>query len=166
MKFKSLVTALCAGSMLFGAVVASASPYYYLSTGKHGEKRFSQTPPTDTTKFERIMVRADGRISDAQSHANSNTHTSNLNPQAQTAEVPATMTEAQRIAELEKQVQEQQIQQVAERCRTMRANLAAYSTGGRVYETNANGERVYLNDQEISSKRQRTIDAINQHCSS
>lgn len=79
--------------------------------------------------------------------------------------VPVANPDAERADAAEKALKEQQAQILAERCEAMRKNLAAYNTGGRIYDTNANGERVYLNDQEISSKKQRTIDAIAKDCS-
>lgn len=65
---------------------------------------------------------------------------------------------------MEKQLAEQKATALARDCQAMRANLANLSTGGRTYETNAQGERVYLNDQEVSARRQQTMDAINKNC--
>lgn len=82
------------------------------------------------------------------------------------APAPAANSDAERAAAAEKALQEQNAKIMAERCENMRRNLAAYNTGGRIYDTNpSTGERIYLNDQEISSKKQRTMDAIAKDCS-
>ncbi|TWV84691.1 hypothetical protein [Moraxella sp. VT-16-12] len=125
----------------------------YKSVGKHGETLYSQFMPKGTTNYETLQMRSDGRTASAGQMANL--------PDPATA---PTNNDTQRIAEQQKQIDELKAQEEARRCQTMRANLANLSTGGRIYETNANGERVYLNDQEISAKKQRTADAIKQYC--
>lgn len=151
MKLRSL-TALIVTALLM-AHSHAATTIIYKSTGKNGEVRYTQLRPNDASKYEAIEMRSDGRQASAGQMA-----------QLPTEQTPAPISEAQRIAELEKQVKEQQAQEMTRHCQNLRSNLANLSTGGRIYETNANGERVYLNDQEISSKKQRTLDAINKHC--
>ena len=151
MKFHTL-TALLLTSFL-ATSVHSATTTIYKSVGKNGETRYTQLRPSDTTKYEVIEMRSDGRTASTGQMA-----------QLPAEQAPATNSSEQRISELEKQIKEQQAQELARHCQTMRNNLANLSTGGRIYETNANGERVYLNDQEISSKKQRTLDTINKHC--
>lgn len=139
-------------SALIGTSFASTT--VYKSVGKNGEVRFSQMQPNDTKNFEVIQIRSDGRQASAGQMAQI--------PDATAA--PAPSAEAQRLAEMEKQLAEQKATALARDCQAMRANLANLSTGGRTYETNAQGERVYLNDQEVSARRQQTMDAINKNC--
>lgn len=153
MKFLTLATLLLTGSLLTTANANTITVYE--STGKHGEKRFSQIPPNDTKDYTLREFRRDGRIAD----------TGRMASLPEQAVPPAPNPDAQRADEAEKALKEQRAKELAERCKTMRTNLAAFSTGGRIYETNDKGERVYLNDQEISSKKQRTQDAINKECS-
>lgn len=153
MKFYAISTAL----VLLGCAIISThatTTTVYKSVGKRGEVRYSQLQPKNV-KFETIQMRSDGRTASA----------------GQMAQLPDPATaptsqsaESQRIAELEKQVQEQKAAEMARHCQNMRANLANLNTGGRIYETNEQGQRVYLNDQEISAKKQKTLDTINQHC--
>lgn len=153
MKFPLLsISILCLGALF--SIANGATTTIYKSVGKKGEVLYSQIQPKGG-KYETLEMRSDGRTADAGQQAQI--------PDATAATAPSA-AESQRIAELEKQVKEQQANEMARHCQNMRANLANLSTGGRVYETNAQGERVYLNDQEISSRRQRTLDAINQSC--
>lgn len=145
----TVVLSTCLVSTSFAATTI------YKSVGKNGEPRFSQMQPTDTKNFEVIQMRSDGRQA-------------NAGQMAQIPDATATPTpnsEAQRIADLEKQVNEQKANELARQCQAMRTNLANLSTGGRTYETNEKGERVYLNDQEVSARRQQIMSAIEQNCS-
>ncbi len=151
MKFHTLTALFLTSTLAISTHAATTT--IYKSIGKNGEVRYTQLRPNDASKYEVIEMRSDGRQASAGQHA-----------QLPTEQAPATNSDSQRLAELEKQVKEQQAQELARHCQTMRANLANLSTGGRIYETNANGERVYLNDQEISSKKQRTLETINKHC--
>lgn len=146
--------AVVAMTSLFMTAHASTTTVYQ-SVGKNGEVFFSQFMPKGTSKYEVLQMRSDGRTASAGNMANL--------PDPAT---PATTqsAEAKQIAEQQKQIDELKTQGMLERCQTLRSNLANLNTGGRIYETNANGERVYLNDQEISAKRQRTADSIKQYC--
>lgn len=143
---------------LFATTSHANTTTIYKSKGKYGETVFSQFMPKGTTNYEALQMRSDGRTADA----------------GKMASIPDPATpnsDAQKIAEQQKQIDElkaqeatRQAQEMARHCQNMRANLANLSTGGRIYETNTQGQRVYLNDQEISAKKQRTADSIKQHC--
>ncbi|MBE9578108.1 MULTISPECIES: hypothetical protein [Moraxella] len=150
MKLHTL-TALLLSVVTFG-ITANANTTIYESIGKHGEVVYSQMQPKNTTNFKVHSMRNDGRVADA----------GQLSEQTQQQAAPS--PEAQRIADLEQQNQALQNQELANRCQSLRANFANLTIGGRIFETNANGERVYLNDQEISSKRQQHQQLINQYC--
>lgn len=136
-----------------GMTAVAATTTVYQSIGKHGEVRYSQMQPDDTKNFQVLQMRSDGRTADAGAMAQQ--------PEQAAAPTP----EAQKIADLEKQNKDLQNQELASRCQSLRSNFANLSIGGRIYETNAQGEKVYLNDQEISSRRQRHEQMINQYCS-
>lgn len=162
MKLINLTTLVLIGALLVTTAHARTTNVYHIKS----QSKFMQTNPKgvlctpievqDNNDCKIMPMRDDGRMSDAGQMAT-------LPERTTTAPVPASSAE-QRAEEAEKALKEQQAKILAERCQTMRTNLAAYGAGGRIYETNANGERVYLNDQEISSKRQRTIDAIEKEC--
>ncbi|WP_066805136.1 hypothetical protein [Moraxella oblonga] len=161
MKFSNLTTLLLTGVLLTTAHAGTTTVYHVKSQSK-----FMQTNPKgvlctpidvkDNNDCKIMSMRDDGRMADAGQMATL--------PERATAAPAPTSSAEQRADEAEKALKEQQAKILAEKCQAMRTNLAAYGTGGRIYETNANGERVYLNDQEISSKRQRTIDAIEREC--
>lgn len=152
MRFFNLVALCLAGVMMTTAQANTTT--IYKSIGKKGEVRYSQVRPTDTNSFETLVMRSDGRTNDA----------GKMSTLPEQPTPPSPNADALRAETAEKQLQEQRAQETARICQNLRANLAAYSTGGRIFETNAEGQKVYLNDQEISSKKQRTIDTINQHC--
>lgn len=149
MKFHILTSLLIA--TVFSMTTHAATTTVYKSVGKHGEVRYSQMQPKDTTNFEVLEIRSDGR-------------TNNAGQMAQLPETTSMTPEAQRIADLEKQNQSLQNQELANRCQSIRSNFANLTVGGRLFETNAQGERVYLNDQEISSRRQRHQQMLDQYC--
>lgn len=149
MKFHILTSLLITAT--FSMTAHAATTTVYKSVGKHGEVRYSQMQPKDTTNFEVLEIRSDGR-------------TNNAGQMAQLPETNSMTPEAQRIADLEKQNQALQNQELANRCQSLRANFANLTVGGRLFETNAQGERVYLNDQEISSRRQRHQQMLDQYC--
>lgn len=123
----------------------------YKSIGAHGEVKYSQLPPKNAQNVEAIEFRSDGRV---------NTPGTQAAPPVD----PATAQQNQ-VNQLSRQVQELQERENAQRCQTLRNNLANLNIGGRIYEMDASGNRVYLNDQEINSRRTRIQQAISQYCS-
>lgn len=146
------LTALLLSTAVFGMTTHATSTTVYKSVGKHGEVRYSQMQPKDTKNFQAFEIRSDGRTFDAGQLAQQTESTPNINP------------EAQRIADLEQQNKALKNQELANRCQSLRTNFANLTIGGRIFEINAQGEKVYLNDQEISSRRQRHQQMIDQYC--
>lgn len=54
----------------------------------------------------------------------------------------------------------------AQNCKNQKANLASLDKGGRIYETGADGERIYLNEEQINEKRDSINQSIEQNCAS
>lgn len=151
MKIHTL-TALLLSTTVFSMTTHATSTTVYKSVGKHGEVRYSQMQPQDTKNFQAFEMRSDGRTSDVGQLAQ------------QTESTPDTNPEAKRIADLEQQNKTLKTQELANRCQSLRTNFANLTIGGRIFEINAQGEKVYLNDQEISSRRQRHQQMIDQYC--
>lgn len=149
MKFHTLTPLLLAAFL--GMTANAATTTLYKSVGKYGEVRYTQMQPKGTDNFQVLELRGDGRTTDA-------------GQMSQLPETAPASPEAQRIADLEKQNKALQNQELANRCQSLRANFANLTIGGRIFETNAQGEKVYLNDQEISSRRQRHQQMIDQYC--
>lgn len=121
----------------------------YKSIGAYNEVKYSQTPPKDG-KYEEIPFRSDGRIN---------------TPGTQAPPDPNMMLPQDQTQELSQQVQELKDRENAQRCQSLRNNLANLNIGGRIYEMDSAGNRTYLNDQEINSRRTRIQQAISQYCS-
>lgn len=137
----------------FLSLTANANTYtVYKTVGEHGEVKYSQMQPAVGVKFEAIQFRSDGRTNTPGAMA------------APTVD-PNTTADQNRIAELERQMQEQQAREKSERCQRLRQNLANLEMGGRIYETQADGSRTFLNDQQIVERRTRAQQTIAQHCS-
>lgn len=124
----------------------------YKSIGPHGEVRYSQDVPRDAKNLEVMEFRSDGRTNTAGQMA------------APTIDPNVAAQQNQMLA-LEQQVKELKDKENAQRCQSLRNNLANLNIGGRLYEMDKNGNRVFLNDQEIQSKRDRTQKALNDFCS-
>lgn len=135
---------------------ASHAIQVYKSIGAHGEVKYSQHAPQNGKNVEMIEFRSDGRQTNAgqmagKTEANQNTTTPD--------------PEAQRVAQLEARIKEQEANANAQRCQSLRNNLTNLNVGGRIYEMDDNGNRQYLDGREIELKRERVQQAITQYCS-
>lgn len=134
---------------------ASHAIQVYKSIGVHGEVKYSQHPPQNGTNVEVIEFRSDGRQNNAGQMAgrtSTDQNTSTLDP------------EAQRIAQLEARIKEQEASEIAQRCQSLRNNLTNLNVGGRIYELDDSGQKKYLDSREIELKRERVQQAIGQYC--
>ncbi|WP_199507798.1 MULTISPECIES: DUF4124 domain-containing protein [unclassified Psychrobacter] len=145
---------LLTATLLLGTTSASQAVQVYKSVGTYGEVKYSQYPPQKSKNYEVIEFRSDGRQNDAGQMAGK----TNSNQAA------APDPEAQRIAELEARIKEQDANANAQRCQSLRNNLTNLNVGGRIYEMDDNGNRRYLDGREIELKRERVQQAINQYC--
>lgn len=123
----------------------------YKSTGPHGEVRYSQSQPAHNVKYEVLEFRSDGRT---------NTTGTHVDPVTNAAEDP----QQSQIAALNQQIKEMEQRENAQRCQSLRNNLANLNIGGRLYETDASGNRVFLSEQEINSRRERAQKMIAEYC--
>lgn len=147
---KYIISPLVALALLSAPALANESTVYR-STGIHGEKRYTQLQPTDGSSFETLRFRNDGRRGAVPVNAGVNEYAQN--------------PEQSRIMELEARIQDQEHAQQAQRCQQLRNNLANLNVGGRVYEVDGAGNRQFLSDQDINTKRERIQQAISQFCS-
>ncbi len=73
----------------------------------------------------------------------------------------------QQLAEQEKknnEVKEQQDKEKEANCKAAKANLAAYTQGGRIYNVNEKGERDYLDDKSLSEGKIQAQNDIDKNC--
>ena len=135
---------------------ASHAIQVYKSVGAHGEVKYSQHAPQNSNNYEVIEFRSDGRQNDAGKMAGKTDATQETN---------TIDPEAQRVAQLEARIKEQEANANAQRCQSLRNNLTNLNVGGRIYEMDDNGNRRYLDGREIELKRERVQQAITQYCS-
>lgn len=73
----------------------------------------------------------------------------------------------QKVAEQEKhnrQVAEEQVKAKADNCKAARANLSAYTQGGRIYKTNDQGGRDYMDDKALEAGKAQTQQDVEANC--
>jgi len=150
-----LLVSMSAACMLMLSMNASHAVQVYKSIGAYGEVKYSQHKPQDGKNVEMIEFRSDGRQNNAGQMAGKTN--ANQNNNTETAE-------EQRIAQLEARLKEQDAQENAQRCQSLRNNLTNLNVGGRIYEMDADGNREYLDGREIELKRERVQQAIDQYC--
>lgn len=125
------------------------------TTGTHGEIKYSQVissnPTSDCRGGEIVGFRNDGRQNTPGALAPASVD-------------PNVTADQNRIAELERQMKERDERDKAERCQRLRQNLNNLAMGGKLYETQPDGSRTFLNDQQITEQRARTEQTIAQHC--
>lgn len=149
---------------------------------KNGVVRYSDTPPYTTQKVDTIgkskasrqapaaqAITSQPEASPTEIGAKSSKKTLNQFKDIEEgkAEAQQAAREQAKRAEAEKrnrEEKERQAKQKQENCRVARANYQNYAQGGRVYETDANGERKYLGDTELAAGKIRAQAEINQYC--
>lgn len=145
-------TALLA--LVLGTPIAFANTYtVYKSVGTHGEVKYTQTAPKGVKNVEVLQIRYDGRQN----------NTGELAPPPVDANETA---EQNKTSELERRLKEMEERENAQRCRTLRNNLANLNIGGKIYEMDDKGNRTYLNSQEVDTRRTRVQQAISEFCQS
>lgn len=136
------------------STTAFANTYtVYQSTGTNGEIRYTQTAPKGAKNVEVLQIRNDGR---------QNTPGEMAPPPVNSNET----TQSNQAAELERRLKDMEDRDTAQRCRSLRNNLANFKIGGKLYQMDDSGNRTYLSSQEIDSRRETTQQMINQFCGS
>lgn len=137
--------------LVFGFGTATYANTYtvYKTIGTNGVPTFSQIPPSNMTNVEVLNFRNDGRVTTPAEELPSSNNTNAQQTQ---------------VNELEQRVNELQARENAQRCQALKNSLANMNMGGKIYEMDDSGNRVYLNDQQIQERRQRAQQAIAQFC--
>lgn len=167
-------------ALLLVPVLGQAEIYKW--TDKNGVVRYSDTPPYTTQKVDTIgrtkapkpapaaqANTSQPKASPTEAGAKSSKKTLNQLQDieaAEEAEQQAARAKAKR-AEVEKKNKEEKERQAKierENCLAARANYQNYAQGGRIYETDANGERKYLGDADLSAGKARAQAEINKYC--
>lgn len=141
---------------------------------KDGKVRYSDTPPPSNVKQEAII----GKKKPAEPTGKEPLAPVDKAPTAPVVGTPNTMEpppnpedlaaeKRQQNAEAEKknkQEKEAEAKRKAENCSAAKANLEAYTQGGRVYKMNEKGERQYMDDSDFKAGKEQAQQEINENC--
>ncbi len=126
----------------------------YKSIGPNGEPRYTQEKPRNVAEFDTISLRNDGRR-EQQGEMAGKTNT----PQV------AKLTQAEQQAlMLQERMRKEEEQGLVRKCQALRNNLTNLNIGGKIYETDEQGNKKYLSDSEINDKKAKIRQAIAQFC--
>lgn len=126
----------------------------YKSIGPNGEPRYTQEKPRNVEEFDTISLRSDGRR-EQQGEMAGKTNT----PQV------AQLTPAeQQMKMLKERMKKEEEESLVRKCQTLRNNLTNLNIGGKIYESDADGNKKYLSDSEINDKKNKIRQAIAQFC--
>ncbi|HEY8354767.1 MAG TPA: DUF4124 domain-containing protein [Methylophilaceae bacterium] len=148
-KFAWLALALMLGT----AQTAGAAIYKWKD--KDGVTRYSDTPPPAGVNYETMGgSRKPQSVTPPAAPAAAKTE---QQPEAATAETPEQAQERQRVEAENKRIR-------AQNCTAARANLQAFTQGGRLSRINEKGEREYLGDEDLAREAEKARKDIAEYC--
>ena len=152
-----LLLALLSGSLLAAPVTAET----YKWKDADGKVHYSDQPPPPNAKDEAIVK---PRKQSAPVSTGKGAPTTKAKTYVeQEAEFKKRQVEAaEREAEDKKKADE--VAQKKQNCDQARAELRTLQAGGRVTQTNAQGEREYLNDAQIAQEMERSKKVVDSWC--
>jgi len=154
--------------MYLGLMVALATPMLvdaqiYKWKDKNGVTRYSDTPPTDNVKVDKIGKEKTTKPAPAAEKE--------ANPAANNKTQPNSEDEAAQLrarnAEIEKKNKEEKAAQAklkAENCRSAKADYETFIQGGRIYQMNEKGEREYFDDAALNERKAQAQANMQQYC--
>ncbi len=154
--------------LYIGLVVALATPMLvdaqiYKWKDKNGVTRYSDTPPTDNVKVDKIGKEKTTKPAPAAEKE--------ANPAANNKTQPDSEDEAAQLrarnAEIEKKNKEEKAAQAklkAENCRSAKADYETFIQGGRIYQMNEKGEREYFDDAALNERKAKAQANMQQYC--
>jgi len=154
--------------MYLGLMVALATPMLvdaqiYKWKDKNGVTRYSDTPPTDNVKVDKIGKEKTTKPAPAAEKE--------ANPAANNKTQPDSEDEAAQLrarnAEIEKKNKEEKAAQAklkAENCRSAKADYETFIQGGRIYQMNEKGEREYFDDAALNERKAKAQADMQQYC--
>jgi type IV secretory pathway VirB10-like protein len=167
-----LLTLLLAVLVLTVSGLGQAEVYKWKD--KDGTTKYSDTPPPSNIKQEAIRGKKKATVP---------TGNAPLSPVQPAPVIPVggvpidvepprspediAAEERQQKAEAEKnnkKEKEADAKRKAENCSAAKANMQTYTQGGRVYEMNEKGERVYMDESGFKAGREKAQQEINENC--
>src|SRR5262245_43751227 len=149
---------LLLGATLIAALPAAAQQLYKY-TGPDGKVQYSDRPPPDGRKAEKVTSSRLGSVPSAPVAAANTDAAKSDSAKASAPKTPAEQDQAFRQRRLEqdekarkdeKLAQEQQAK--AESCAAARRELAGMQNGARVGRINEKGERIFLDDNQVQGE--------------
>ncbi len=149
-------------------MIALASPILadaqiYKWKDKNGVTRYSDTPPPDNVKVDKIGKE---KTTNSTPPAAKDTKPVETNGGQVDAEDAAAKLRA-RNAEIEKKNNEEKAAQAklkAENCRAAKADYETFAQGGRIYQVNEKGEREYFDDAGLNERKAKAQSEMQQYC--
>jgi hypothetical protein len=122
------------------------------SIGKKNTKAPVQAPATPSENSTTVITNKDGAIVSKEAKPLT---------KEEAAAQRAKDAEAQKKVDAAKQA-ELKVRQ--ENCAISRRNLATYTNGGRIFDTDAKGERSYLGDEDIAKRKAEAQRDVEKYC--
>jgi hypothetical protein len=157
---------LCIMLLVAAALPLVVQAEVYKWKDKDGTVRYSDTPPTSNIKTETVVKKK--AVAAPATNAAASTKPAVQRPSVAVPETPDAAAERRReqaeIDKRNKQEKEAEAQRKAENCIAAKSNMEAYTQGGRIYNINEKGERVYMDEQAFEQGRQKAQKEINENC--
>ncbi len=159
-------------ALTLGVMTTSAFAEIYKWKDKDGVTRYTDTPPPNGVKSLSTIGRKAAKPS-VPASAEVEAAKANTNDMAQTTpkiddNSPTALAEKRRqLAETEKKNKAEKEAEQKRRelnCNTAKANFQTYSQGGRIYKTNAQGEREYLGDDDLKNGVTQAQKEMQENC--
>lgn len=163
---------LLASALLVSITSVSALAEIYKWKDKDGVTRYTDTPPPNGTKDYQTLGNKASKPPQTPSPeaAEAQSITKDMqrvSPKSEEASAEALAEKRRQLAETEKRNKAEKEAEQKRRvlnCNAAKANLQAYSQGGRIYKTNSQGERVYLGDEDLEVGMNQAQREINENC--
>lgn len=159
-------------ALTLGVLAAPAFAEIYKWKDKDGVTRYTDTPPPNGVKpLSTIGKKATKPATTTSAETDAAKLTTNDTSQT-TPKIddnsPAALAEKRRqLAETEKKNKAEKEAEQKRRelnCNTAKANFQTYSQGGRIYKTNAQGEREYLGDEDLKNGVAQAQKEMQENC--
>lgn len=160
--------------MYLGLMIVLATPMLvdaqiYKWKDKNGVTRYSDTPPTDNVKVDKIGKEKTSKpMPEVGDGAKPNQTKPGQNGEVQADSEDEAARLRARNAEIEKKNKEEKAAQAkirAENCRSAKADYETFAQGGRIYQMNEKGEREYFDDTGLNERKARAQAEMQQYCS-
>ncbi len=157
------LAALCAVSLL---ALPAAAQQLYKYVGPDGRVQYTDRPPTDGQKAEKVTS---SHLSSVPSGASATAAPGTEQGSAPKSTAEQEQAFRQRRMEAEEKARKEEKLAEEKRARTeacgnMRRDLAGMQAGGRIARANENGERVFLDDGQVQQEIAHIQQSIGTNC--